>query len=169
MKFCILPAWTCLALCLAASASFAQAPPSIDQPPAYEPSADAPAEVIPLASPLDRMPHPCPPGSNACPPEGYPESLVPINPRRGEPSYFRGWLFRRYAGSYEMETKVAYPPGYYGNYTFRPWAPGYVRQTPADFSHGQRPRPFYHHVEFYPHEADKYLPIYEAKRREMLR
>lgn len=132
----------------------------IDSPPAYE------AIHPELAAPLDSMPHPCPPGSNACPPDGYPEGLVPIDPRRGAPQYLRGWLFRRYAGTYEMQTKLPYPPGYYGNYYFRPWAPGYVRQTPDDFSHGERPRPFYHHVEFYPHEAPHYNEYYEAKRAE---
>ena len=41
--------------------------------------------------------------------------------------YFRGWLFRRYAGTYEMETKTPYPPTYHGTYTYRPWQPDWTR------------------------------------------
>ncbi|MEL7334840.1 MAG: hypothetical protein AAFN70_01420, partial [Planctomycetota bacterium] len=38
-----------------------------------------------------------------------------------------GFLFRRYAGSVEMESKTPYPKGYFGRYTYLPWKPDWVR------------------------------------------
>ncbi|MCG8650479.1 MAG: hypothetical protein MI861_11645 [Pirellulales bacterium] len=38
-----------------------------------------------------------------------------------------GWLFRRYAGSVEMETKTEYPRNYFGRYTYRKWRPDWVK------------------------------------------
>jgi len=42
-----------------------------------------------------------------------------------------GFLFRRYAGSVEMESKTPYPKSYHGRYTYLPWKPDWVR-TPAN-------------------------------------
>ncbi len=44
---------------------------------------------------------------------------------------FHAWIFRRYAGSVEMETKRPYPIGYFGRFTFLPWSPDWV-STPAN-------------------------------------
>lgn len=44
---------------------------------------------------------------------------------------FHGFLFRRYAGQTEMETKTPYPEGYFGRYTYLPWKPDWV-ETPAN-------------------------------------
>jgi len=44
---------------------------------------------------------------------------------------FHGFLFRRYAGSVEMESKTPYPQGYFGRYTYLPWKPDWV-ETPAN-------------------------------------
>lgn len=44
---------------------------------------------------------------------------------------FRGFLFRRYAGSVEMETKTLYPKGYHGRFTYLPWRPDWVN-TPGN-------------------------------------
>ncbi|MEM8669170.1 MAG: hypothetical protein AAGG48_16730 [Planctomycetota bacterium] len=40
---------------------------------------------------------------------------------------FHGWIFRRYAGSVEMETKTEYPKDYFGRFTYRVWRPDWVR------------------------------------------
>lgn len=45
--------------------------------------------------------------------------------------YFHGFLFRRSAGSVEMETKTPYPKNYSGRYTYLPWSPDWVR-TPEN-------------------------------------
>lgn len=45
-------------------------------------------------------------------------------------STIRGWLFRRYAGSVEMETKTYYPPSYYGRYIYRGWQPDWSNPSP---------------------------------------
>lgn len=45
---------------------------------------------------------------------------------RGPFARFRGWLFRRYAGSVEMETKTEYPKTYRGTYTYRYWRPDWI-------------------------------------------
>ena len=39
---------------------------------------------------------------------------------------FRGWIFRRYAGSTEMRTKTRYPSTYRGNYSYEPWSPRWI-------------------------------------------
>ncbi|WP_254508041.1 hypothetical protein [Anatilimnocola floriformis] len=39
-------------------------------------------------------------------------------------------LFRLYAGPAEMQDKVYYPRGYYGNYYFRGWKPDYIYPLP---------------------------------------
>ncbi|MEM6469821.1 MAG: hypothetical protein AAF802_09740 [Planctomycetota bacterium] len=44
---------------------------------------------------------------------------------------FHGFIFRRYAGSVEMESKTPYPKNYFGRFTFLPWKPDWVR-TPAN-------------------------------------
>lgn len=44
---------------------------------------------------------------------------------------FHGFLFRRYAGSVEMESKTPYPTGYFGRFTYLPWKPDWVR-TPSN-------------------------------------
>ncbi|MEO1525742.1 MAG: hypothetical protein AAFX06_09910 [Planctomycetota bacterium] len=44
---------------------------------------------------------------------------------------FHGFLFRRFAGSVEMESKTRYPKGYFGRFTYLPWQPDWVR-TPAN-------------------------------------
>ncbi|MEL6107295.1 MAG: hypothetical protein AAFU85_14750 [Planctomycetota bacterium] len=44
---------------------------------------------------------------------------------------FHGFLFRRYAGSVEMESKTPYAKGYFGRFTYLPWQPDWVR-TPAN-------------------------------------
>jgi hypothetical protein len=44
---------------------------------------------------------------------------------------FHGFLFRRYAGSVEMESKTPYPKGYSGRFTYLPWKPDWVN-TPAN-------------------------------------
>src|SRR6056297_207124 len=44
---------------------------------------------------------------------------------------FHGFLFRRYAGSVEMESKTPYPKWYHGRYTYLPWKPDWVH-TPAN-------------------------------------
>lgn len=43
---------------------------------------------------------------------------------------FSSWIFRRYAGSVEMQEKVYYPPGYTGWYYFRPWKPDWINPLP---------------------------------------
>jgi hypothetical protein len=45
--------------------------------------------------------------------------------------YFHGFLFRRSAGSVEMETKAPYPKNHSGRYTYLPWSPDWVR-TPEN-------------------------------------
>lgn len=55
---------------------------------------------------------------------------------------FHGFIFRRYAGSVEMESKTPYPDGYFGRYTYLPWKPDWVR-TPANAIHASQYR---HHA-----------------------
>jgi len=130
--------------------SYAQQPTGVRT---LEQEAEAPtSEPPPMFSHYDYLPRPCPPTADCCPPGGYPCGVLPSDAGSGWLAAWKSWTFRRYAGSYEMRTKLPYPQGYYGNYYFQPWAPGYVRQQPHDFQPGVYERPFYHHVDFYPHE-----------------
>ena len=56
---------------------------------------------------------------------------------------FHAWIFRRYAGSVEMETKRPYPIGYFGRFTFLPWSPDWV-STPANRVRESQYRNRYH-------------------------
>lgn len=42
----------------------------------------------------------------------------------------RSWIFRRYAGTIDMQQKVPYPELYYGPYYQRPWKPDWVHPLP---------------------------------------
>ncbi|MEM9825489.1 MAG: hypothetical protein AAF958_02810 [Planctomycetota bacterium] len=55
---------------------------------------------------------------------------------------FHAFLFRRYAGSVEMESKTRYPENYYGRYTYLEWHPDWVN-TPAN---QLRKSQYRHHV-----------------------
>ncbi len=65
---------------------------------------------------------------------------------------FHGFLFRRYAGSVEMESKTPYPKGYSGRFTYLPWQPDWVN-TPAN---ELRESQYLHHQRRYaaPHWSD---------------
>ena len=149
MKRKLTPLVAVAAMIALASTSHAQQSTGIRT---LEQSQAAELEPAPFESHYDYLPRPCPPTADCCPPGGYPCGLLPDDANRGWHASLKSWVFKRYAGSYEIRTKLPYPQGYYGNYYFRPWAPGYVRQQPHDFQPGIYERPFYHHVDFYPHE-----------------
>ena len=58
------------------------------------------------------------------------------------------WIFRRYAGSVEMESKTPYPPTYSGRYTYGPWKPDWVKTSAnlARQSHYTAPTHSVHHI-----------------------
>lgn len=67
-------------------------------------------------------------------PEVMEEQVCPAPPM-GQPFRYpndtwTSWWFRRYAGSVEMREKAFYPPGYAGDYYFRPWKPDWVYPLP---------------------------------------
>lgn len=48
------------------------------------------------------------------------------------PGSFRAWIFRRYAGSVEMDTKTEYPHYYHGRYIYRGWRPDWIKPSNPD-------------------------------------
>lgn len=68
------------------------------------------------------------------------ESAAEYNPcsdcmRTGIPPWrvrWNAWIFRQYAGSTEMVTRVPYPRDYYGSYYYSPWRPSWIRDTPPE-------------------------------------
>ncbi len=42
----------------------------------------------------------------------------------------KSWIFRRYAGTIDMQQKVPYPELYHGQYYQRPWKPDWVHPIP---------------------------------------
>src|SRR5690606_37638006 len=50
------------------------------------------------------------------------------------PGTLRGWVFRRYAGSVEMDTKTEYPHWYRGRYIYRGWRPDWIKPSNPDNS-----------------------------------
>jgi len=80
----------------------------------------------------------------------YPESVTLAEHRQeshgaAEDPWTRlyGCIFRRYAGSVEMESKTPYPAGYYGRFTYLPWKPDWVR-TPENSVRASRYRHHHH-------------------------
>ena len=74
---------------------------------------------------------------------------------------FHGFLFRRYAGSVEMESKTPYPKSYFGRFTYLPWKPDWVN-TPAN---RVRQSQYRHHLRGQadlPHATPEYGPVYES-------
>jgi hypothetical protein len=67
----------------------------------------------------------------ACREQSLRGSTAGNRPSESRWDYFHGFLFRRSAGSVEMETKTPYPKNYSGRYTYLPWSPDWVR-TPEN-------------------------------------
>ncbi|MEZ6087082.1 MAG: hypothetical protein R3C05_03415 [Pirellulaceae bacterium] len=80
---------------------------------------------------------------------------------------FHGFLFRRYAGSVEMESKTPYPKDYFGRFTYLPWSPDWVK-TPANRIRESQYR-HHHRGGFDPHYAPSTgSPLYQPLTPEII-
>lgn len=85
---------------------------------AHATAAQPPSPITPLeAAPVD---------ADGCPVDGYGYG----SGQSSIAASLRSWTFRRYSGSVEMQDKVFYPRGYYGQYYFRGWKPDWVYPNP---------------------------------------
>lgn len=124
-----------------------------DIPPAPPlPLAPVPTPADPLADPL-AQPYAEPSVAPHTPAEQViqPWQATDEAPAIGPIQAVRSWLFRRYAGPVEMQDKVYYPRGYYGNYYFRGWKPDYIYPLP--------PAPQRDHLHWYRPADESLIPV----------
>lgn len=91
---------------------------------------EAPAGTLDVAPPEGGLPFAPPEGGMICAANGFAVPVPLTSYEAARAGSFNSWIFRRYAGSVEMQEKVYYPPGYSGWYYFRPWKPDWIYPLP---------------------------------------